>query len=258
MINKVVFTSIFLVLTSSAFAGDERLTSAVYAWDDMQVTKTNAGERRQVFKGPTEAFEYLQVHVSTVEAGAAVHAAHTHDDREELIIIKEGTLEQTINGVSRVLSPGSVTLALPGDSHGIRNAGDTPASYYIIRWRTREPGKTVDPAAASVSVNWDDLEVKQISKGERRSIMRVPTRMLAEFEIHTTMLNEGMKSHDQHVHVEDEIIIVRYGEVEEMIDGQPHAAGPGDVIFLQANQPHGIRNIGDGPCEYYAFKWKLP
>jgi (S)-ureidoglycine aminohydrolase len=258
MINKIVFASIFLVLTSSTFAEDERLASAVYAWDDMQVSKTSAGERRQVFKGPTGAFEYLQVHVSTVETGTAMHAAHTHDDREELVIIKEGTMEQTINGVSRVLSPGSVTLSLPGDSHGIRNAGDTPASYYIIRWRTWEPGQAVDPAAASVSVNWDDLEVKQISKGERRSILRVPTTMLAEFEIHTTMLNEGMKSHDQHVHGEDEIIIVRFGQVEEMIDGSPHKAGPGDVIFLQANQPHGIRNIGEGPCEYYAFKWKLP
>ena len=61
--------------------------------------------------------------------------------------------------------------------------------------------------------------------------------MLAEFEIHTTMLNPGMKSHDQHVHGEAEIILVRYGQVEEMIDGTPHVAGPGDVIFLQANTP---------------------
>jgi len=258
MIKRTIFISTLLVLACSAHAEDQLLTSAVYAWDDMEVTKTKAGERRQVFNGPTEAFEYLQVHVSTVEPGTAVHAAHTHDDREELIIIKAGTMEVTINGKSRLLSPGSVTLALPGDSHGIRNAGDTPASYYIIRWRTRESGQAVDPAAASVSVNWDDLEVKQISKGERRSIMRVPTKMLAEFEIHTTMLNEGMKSHDQHVHTEDEIIIVRYGKVEEMIDSKPYEAGPGDVIFLQANQPHGIRNIGEGPCEYYAFKWKLP
>jgi (S)-ureidoglycine aminohydrolase len=82
--------------------------------------------------------------------------------------------------------------------------------------------------------------------------------MLAEFEIHTTMLNEGMKSHDQHTHTEDEIIIVRYGQVEEMIDGTPHQAGPGSVIFLGSDVPHGIRNIGEGPCEYYAFKWKLP
>jgi mannose-6-phosphate isomerase-like protein (cupin superfamily) len=109
-----------------------------------------------------------------------------------------------------------------------------------------------------VIANWGNLEFKETSKGGRRSIMRVPTSMLAEFEIHTTMLNEGMKSHDQHTHTEDEIIIVRYGQVEEMIDGTPHQAGPGSVIFLGSDVPHGIRNIGEGPCEYYAFKWKLP
>jgi (S)-ureidoglycine aminohydrolase len=193
-----------------------------------------------------------------VQPGSAVHGAHTHDDREELIIIKEGTVEQTINGESKILSPGSVTLALPGDSHGIRNVGDDPATYYIIRWRTKETDAPVDPSASSLTVNWDDLEFRETSKGGRRSIMRVPTSMLAEFEIHTTMLNEGMKSHDQHTHVEDEIIIVRYGQVEEMIDGKAHTAGPGSVIFLESDVPHGIRNIGEGPCEYYAFKWKLP
>jgi (S)-ureidoglycine aminohydrolase len=256
-ISTILLSVVLLLPAFRVQAGDAQLESAVHAWNDLEIEKTKTGERRPVFKGSTEAFEYLQVHVSTVEPGTAVHAAHTHDDREELIIVKEGTVEQSINGESRILSPGSVTLALPGDAHGIRNAGDVPATYYIIRWRTREPRKQGDPNAVSQSVDWKDLEVKKISKGARRSIMRVPTTMLAEFEIHTTMLNPGMKSHDQHVHGEAEIILLRYGQVEEMIDGVPHRADPGDVIFLKADQPHGIRNTGEGPCEYYAFKWKI-
>ncbi len=258
MIKQSVFISVFLLLIPGAHADDERITSAVYAWEGFEVKTGKTSERRRVFKGYTDAFENLQVHASTVEPGSAVHAAHSHDDREELIIIQEGTMEQTINGVSQILPPGSVTLILPGDSHGIRNAGETSATYYIISWRTKEPGDPVDPSASSRSVNWDDLEMKPISKGGRRSIMRTPTSMLAEFEIHTTMLNEGMKSHDQHIHGQDEIIIVRYGQVEEMIDDKPYQAGPGAVIFLGSDIPHGIRNIGEGPCEYYAFKWKLP
>jgi (S)-ureidoglycine aminohydrolase len=257
-ITKSILFSSVLLLAFGAQAEDEQVSSAVYAWEDLDIEKSETGERRHLFKGYTDAFEYLQVHSNTVEPGMAVHGAHSHDDREELIIIKEGTMEQTINGESRILSPGSVALALPGDSHGIRNVGDDEATYYIIRWRTKEPGSATDPSASSVSVNWDDLEFRETSKGGRRSIMRVPTSMLAEFEIHTTMLDEGMKSHDQHTHIEDEIIIVRYGQVEEMIDGKPHEAGPGSVIFLESDVPHGIRNIGEGPCEYYAFKWKLP
>jgi len=258
MINKYAFIPCFLLLASSATAGDAMVASAVYAWDGPEVEQTSTGERRRFFKGSTGGFEYIEVHASTVAPGKGMHGAHTHDDREELIIVKEGTVEQTINGESRILPPGSVTLALPGDSHGISNAGDTPATYYIIRWRTKEPNGAPDPAATSLSANWDELEFRETSKGGRRSIMRVPTSMLAEFEIHTTMLNEGMKSHDPHVHIEDEIIIIRSGQVEEMIDGKPYLAGPGSVIFLEANGSHGIRNIGEGPCEYYAFKWRLP
>ena len=235
----------------------ERIGSAVHAWEVLEVEKRDTGERRHVIKGNTSAFEYFQVHASTAEPGTAVHAAHTHDDREELVIVKEGTVEFTLNGESQILPAGSVVLALPGDSHGIRNAGDVAATYYVIRWRTAGYEGPINPSANSVVANWDELEFKETSKGGRRSIMRVPTAMLEEFEIHTTMLDEGMKSHDQHVHIEDEIIIIRYGEVEEMIDDTPHTARAGAVIFLGSNVPHGIRNIGEGPAEYFAFKWKL-
>lgn len=256
--KPLLISSLLCLAAFSARAEDERVDSTVYEWDDLEVERSETRERRHILKGYTDAFEYLQVHSSTVEPGMAAHGAHTHDDREELIIIKEGTMEHTINGKSRILSPGSVTLALQGDSHGMRNVGDVQATYYIIRWRTKEPRGPANPSASSVSVNWDDLELKHTFKGGRRSIMRRPTSMLAEFEMHATTLKEGMKSHDPHTHIEDEIILVRYGQVEEMIDGKPHKAGPGSVIFLGSNVPHGIRNIGDGLCEYYAFKWKLP
>jgi (S)-ureidoglycine aminohydrolase len=258
MIPKHLFIPVALLLACNAQAGDPRVESAVYAWDDLEVEQGDSRERRHVFKGSTEGFEYFQVHASTVPPGQAAHAAHSHDDREELVIVKEGTVELTINGEGRVLPRGSVSLVLPGDSHGLRNAGDDPATYYVIRWRTRGFDGPVNPDAASRIANWDDLDFRETSKGGRRSIMRVPTAMLAEFEIHTTMLNPGLKSHDPHTHVEDEIILVRYGQVEEMIDGVPYEAGPGDVIFLESDGSHGIRNIGEGPCEYYAFKWRLP
>ena len=86
--------------------------------------------------------------------------------------------------------------------------------------------------------------------------MRKPTALLNEFEMHVTTLNEGEKSHDPHTHVAEEIILVRFGKVEELIDGQAYQVGSGFLIFLRSNVPHGIRNIGSGPCEYYAFQWR--
>ena len=85
--------------------------------------------------------------------------------------------------------------------------------------------------------------------------MRQPVSVLKELEMHTTQLKEGLPSHKSHTHADDEIILVRFGVVEESIKGKTFQCGPGSVIFLTNDDDHGIRNIGSGPCEYYAIRW---
>ena len=254
---KYIAVLLFLLVCATVQAGDARVTSGVYAWEDPGVSREGPGQQRLILEGSTPGFEYFRVQANSLEPGGGLPDGQIHDDVEELLIIKEGTLEVTINGEGEILPAGSVSLILPGDSHAIRNIGAEPASYYVLRWRTAAHGDAQNPSAVSTSVNWDKLELKQIAKGGRRHILQVPTTMLAGFEMHTTTLKQGWKSHDQHVHDEDEIILVRFGQFEQLIDSVAHHAGPGAVIFLQSDQPHGIRNIGEGPCEYYAFKWRL-
>lgn len=254
MKKAILFLSI-LFLSVNGYADDDKIASKVYEWKDLKVEKTKTGERRHIFKGSTDTLEYLQIHASTVQPGMAMHGAHTHDDREEMIIIKSGTMEHTVNGKSTILPTGSMTLAVPGDLHGMRNVGDDAATYYVIRWTAKRKTGQANLSASSICISWDDHTVKKLDKGVRRSIIRQPTKMLKEVEMHTTLLNEGKMSHPPHVHVEDEIIIVRYGDVEEMLDGKPLQAGPGSVIFLGSNVPHGIRNNGKGDTEYFALKW---
>jgi quercetin dioxygenase-like cupin family protein len=85
--------------------------------------------------------------------------------------------------------------------------------------------------------------------------MRTPTQSLVELEMHTTTLNEGEKSHAEHMHSDEEIILVRFGSVEESIKGKPCVLGPGSLIFLAPDDMHGIQNAGKGQCEYYAIRW---
>ncbi|MCK5369675.1 MAG: cupin domain-containing protein, partial [Cyclobacteriaceae bacterium] len=120
----------------------EKLNTFAYNWNELPVLKTKSGEKRQIFEGYTNALTYFEVHVTTLNPGKAPHGSHVHVDMEELIIIKEGKIEQSINGKKKVLGPGSVILASPGDDHGIWNAGDTQASYYIIRWKVEGPVDT--------------------------------------------------------------------------------------------------------------------
>ena len=252
----LVFFTFFL---SGVFAQNTmRLKTFTYNWDSLQVQKTKSGEKRQIFEGATGLLTYFEAHVTTLNPGEAPHDCHVHPDMEELIIVKEGLIEQSINGNKKMLGPGSVILALPGDEHGIWNVGNTEASYYIIRWRTGEKQDVTQAkeSGGSVFYDWNDIEFKTTDKGGKRQFMQRPTALLGELEMHVTTLNQGITSHGEHIHDSEEIIIVLKGKVEESINGTSHQLGPGSLILLLDKVPHGIRNIGEGPCEYFAFKWE--
>lgn len=251
--------SAMIMSSSSAFSQNlEKLNTFVYNWNDLEAVETKSGEKRPVFEGYTNSLTYFEVHVTTLNPGKAPHGSHVHSDMEELIIVKEGKVEQSINGARKVLGPGSVILASPGDDHGIWNAGETQASYYIIRWKAKGPLdlERSKKAGGSQFYNWNEIDFKTTAKGGKRQFMQRPTATLEELEMHVTTLNEGVASHNEHVHDSEEIILVVKGEVEESINGIQHKAGPGSLILLLDNVSHGIRNAGKGQCEYFAFKWK--
>ena len=108
------------------------LASTVFDWSQLTAVPTAAGECRALFDTSTRTLARLESHISTVRAGEASHAAHAHAE-EELVIVKEGMLEVTINGVARAAGPGSVFFLASHDLHGLRNPGTVPASYYVIR-----------------------------------------------------------------------------------------------------------------------------
>lgn len=114
------------------------LASGVYAWETLPVEKTASGERRAIFDSVTATVDRLETHVTTLNAGNAPHAAHRHPD-EELVFVREGVVEATINGVVRKAPAGSVIFFASNDLHGMRNAADGQTSYFVLRWTS--PGK---------------------------------------------------------------------------------------------------------------------
>jgi len=114
------------------------LASGVYTWDSLPVEKTANGERRAIFDAATATVDRLETHVTTIDAGKASHAAHQHPD-EELVFVREGVIEAAINGVAHKAPAGSVIFYASNDMHGMRNAGDGQASYFVLRWTS--PGK---------------------------------------------------------------------------------------------------------------------
>jgi quercetin dioxygenase-like cupin family protein len=108
------------------------LRSSVYEWDGVKVEPKDFGARRTFFQGPTKELKSLSLWVTTVNPGQVPHAPHRHPE-PEILVIKEGTIEFTQDGVTRRLGPGSVALQAGDELHGIRNTGPQPASYYVIK-----------------------------------------------------------------------------------------------------------------------------
>jgi len=109
--------------------------SGVFTWESLAPQATKVGAVRRVFDTPTPTLSELEMHITTLKPGEAPHGPHRHPD-EELIIIKEGTVESNLDGVLRRLGPGSVIFHASNELHTVKNVGATEATYHVIKWRS--------------------------------------------------------------------------------------------------------------------------
>ena len=120
------------ILPSEASATqDESMPSAVYPFEKLPVRTPNGAQIRDVLKGKLATGESLEVHETTLPPGGMPHPAH-HHVHSEMWLIREGTVELTINGTSHRFGPGSVGFVHSNDEHGIKNVGATPATYFVV------------------------------------------------------------------------------------------------------------------------------
>ncbi|HEY4159183.1 MAG TPA: cupin domain-containing protein [Polyangiaceae bacterium] len=117
----------------SASAPKPPMRSRVFDSPKIKAEPTPYGGRREVFDAPTATLERFASHITTLNAGQAPHPAHKHPE-EELMILKEGTLEVTLNGQATRVEAGGMIFCASNEMHGLRNIGTTPATYYVIKW----------------------------------------------------------------------------------------------------------------------------
>jgi len=112
-------------------AQEGSMPSAMYPFEKLPIRTPNNAQIRDVLKGKLATGESLEVHETTLPPGGTPHAAH-HHVHSEMWLIREGTVELTVNGSSYRLGPGSVGFVHSNDEHGIKNVGTTPATYFVV------------------------------------------------------------------------------------------------------------------------------
>lgn len=255
--KTIAFLVVFLFVFSTLSMA-EKVESKVYSFSKATVEKTSSGEKRQLIDGETTHLENFEIHTTMLEPGKAPHGSQVHSNSEEIVFVKEGKLEISINSDKKVMGPGSVALIMPGDEHGIANVSDSQATYYIIKYKSKSPididrGKT---AGGSVLLDWKSIAFTPHDKGGIRRFFDRKSALSERIEMHATTLNPGIKSHEPHTHAPAEIVIMMDGNTEMEIGGNIYPGKVGDIYFLGSNIPHAIRNTGDKPCMYLAFQWE--
>ena len=120
-----------LAVASVATAQTPALPSKTYDFDDLPIRTNGLNKTRAVLDGSTHGGYPVEMHITELAPGLAPHPPH-HHAHEEMIMIREGTLEVTISGTSKKLGPGSVAYVASNEEHGWQNVGTTRAQYFVL------------------------------------------------------------------------------------------------------------------------------
>jgi quercetin dioxygenase-like cupin family protein len=122
------------------------------------------------------------------------------------------------------------------------------------------PGQSATAVLSSTAISWDEIMAKPSGTGmtKAKQVLRDPTATLDELEFHVSFLPAGQTPHPPHKHPDEELIVIKEGTVEALVNGQTERVGPGSVIFQASNQMHTLRNVGDTPAVYHVFRWNSP
>src|ERR1051325_3602429 len=125
-----VVTVIATLLAVRITAQNPVMQSTTFEWNSIPVKQTDVGSVRQFFKSPTITLDELECHVTTLNPGMQSHPPHKHPN-EELIIVREGTVETLSNGELERVGPGSVLFNASNQLHSLKIQTSKPSTTHF-------------------------------------------------------------------------------------------------------------------------------
>ena len=107
------------------------LPSRIFKYDELPVKVNGENKSRAVMKGETHSAFPVELHLTELAAGQAPHAPHKHV-HEECLMLKNGSLDATIEGQTTRVTAGSIIYVASNEMHGWRNVGSTQAHYVVM------------------------------------------------------------------------------------------------------------------------------
>jgi mannose-6-phosphate isomerase-like protein (cupin superfamily) len=89
---------------------------------------------------------------------------------------------------------------------------------------------------------------------EIRDVFRGKTQTGCPLALHISTLPAGEMPHPPHHHVHEELMLIKQGRLQFTISGQTSTVGPGSVVYINSNEEHGLKNVGDTPAQYFVVE----
>lgn len=264
-LSAVVATAQPVAVTANPYkppASSTPLLTTFVDWDALAVKPSAAGETRAVFDNPTATLEKFEMHITTLKPGMASHGVHQHA-WEEILLVKEGDLEVSLNGKKQHAGPGNLIFYASHDPHNATNIGDKPATYYVINFCTDLFRTLPDKPALEQAVpgmlssgifDCDHAAVTPSATGGRAIVVNSPTLTFQQFSTHISTLNVGQGTKPDVTDPGDELFIVRAGLLEASINGITCRLKEGSFFYCAPNDKRTFKNIGTTPAAYQVIK----
>ena len=135
-----LFATIFATISFTLMAQTnsptpDKLAFAVHDWSKLKVETVTNGVRRAVMDGPTATLDKLHCHITTLNPGEVSGAPRLHL-QEEIIIVKDGTVDAVCDGKVETAGAGSVIFFPSHAVTQLRNATQLPATYTVVYYLT--------------------------------------------------------------------------------------------------------------------------
>jgi quercetin dioxygenase-like cupin family protein len=100
---------------------------------------------------------------------------------------------------------------------------------------------------------YEDMVVKKNGENESRDVFDGLNHANHQLDIHITSLGPGKMPHAAHRHVHEEMVMLRSGELDIIIEGKTTRVTAGSVVYVHSNEEHGWKNPGPGRAEYFVM-----
>ena len=231
-------------------------------FDSLTPRITPVGLYRAVFDAPTPTLEKFEVHITTLRPGMPSHPPH-HHPWEEILLLRDGQLDVSINGQKQHAAPGSLIFFASHDVHNVTNVGDKPATYYVINFYTGAVHTVLDKPAAAQAVpgmlptsviDCEALPAAPTKTGSRRAVVDSKTRTFLRLESHITTLNAGESTLPNMRDPGDELFVVKSGVIEAKVNGVTCRIKEGSLFYFAPNDGRAFKNAGATPASYQVIK----